>query len=163
MTTPRKASAKEYARHLAIERICDGDSASEAAEMVGASLRSVRRWLSAWRVCGDDGLISRHSPGAPRKLTVEQEAQILGWLEADPGDFGFPTQRWTAVRIGVLIEHFFGVQMNHRYLNQWLSCRGISPQLPQRKPRERDDEAIERWARYQWPRIKKKRATAMEP
>jgi transposase len=157
-----KTAALETVRRLTIERVCDGDTPREAAEQVGVSLRSVRRWLRAWRCRGEEGLIGGHSPGAPRKLTSEQESQILGWLEAEPGEFGFPTQRWTAVRLGVLIEHFFGVQMNHRYLNAWLWHRGITPQLPQRKPRERDDQAIETWVRHEWPRIKKKSAIVAE-
>jgi transposase len=162
MTMPRTAKTPEFARRLAVDRVFEGDTAVEAAEFVGASLRSVRRWLRAWRAHGEQGLIDAARPGAPPKLTSEQECQVLAWLETNPGEFGFPTERWTAVRIAVLIEHFFHVRMNHRYLNDWLGRRGISPQMPQRVPRERNDGAIQDWVRHQWPRIKKKFMSAAE-
>lgn len=162
MTKPWTAETREYARRLAVEQVCEGQTIREAAEFVGASMRSVKRWVGTWRRDGDAGLVAGRSPGAPRKLLPEQESQVLGWLETLPSDFGFPTERWTAVRVGVLVEHFFGVRMNHRYLSDWLSRRGITPQLPQRKPRERDDQAIAAWVRYKWPRIKKKPEIALE-
>jgi transposase len=163
MDTPWTAPSLEYVRHLAVTRVLDGDTAAEAAELAGVSLRSVRRWLQRFRTQGKPGLDSHFSTGAPRKLSVEQESQVLGWLAASPTQFGFPTERWTAVRIAVLIEHFFGIRMNHRYLNEWLSCRGISPQLPQRIARERKPQVIEQWVRHRWPRIKKNSTISTGP
>lgn len=162
MTMPRTAQAFEYARHLAVQRVLEGDTANEAAELTGASLRSVRRWLHAWRSEGSRGLITRFRSGAPRKLSPEQESQVVGWLAASATDFGFPTERWTSVRIAVLIEHFFHVEMNHRYLNDWFNRRNVTPRMPERVPRERNSSAIKTWVRYQWPRIKKKSMTSME-
>src|SRR6266498_916262 len=67
-------------------------------------------------------------------------SDLLNWLShASPCDFGFVTERWTAPRVALLIERRFGVRMNHRYLNDWLRHRGgITPQVPERRPRERD-------------------------
>lgn len=161
MDTPR--TAREYARHLAVTRVLDGDTAAEAAELAGVSLRSVRRWVERFRTCGEQGLVSHFSSGAPRKLTADQDTQVLGWLATSPTQFGFPTERWTAVRLAVLVEHFFGVRMNHRYLNDWLSRRAISPQLPQRVPQERKPALIQHWVQYRWPRIKKNSMTVTEP
>jgi transposase len=155
MMKPWTAEALEFAKRLAVERVCEGDTASEAAELVGASVRSVRRWCHAWRTLGEDGLRRRAGSGAPHKLTSEQEGQVLAWLQAAPSQFGFPSERWTAVRAGVLIEHFFGVRMNHRYLCDWFAQRDVSPQMPHRVPRERNPTAIRKWVRYRWPRIKK--------
>jgi transposase len=163
MDAPWTARSLEHARFLAVARVLDGDTAAEAAEVAGVSLRSVRRWMHSWRIRGDEGLLSHFSPGAPRKLTQSQESQVLAWLEASPIQFGFPTERWTAVRVAVLIEHFFGVLMNHRYLNDWFSRRHVSPQLPQRVPHERKPQVIDDWMRYRWPRIKKKPKTVAEP
>jgi hypothetical protein len=36
---------------------------------------------------------------------------------------------------------------------------GWSCQRPERKARERNEEAIRRWVRHRWPRIKKKPGT----
>ena len=163
MDTPWTARMLEHARFLALAHVLDGDTAAEAAELTGVSLRSVRRWIRTWRTQGDDGLLSHFSPGAPRKLSHDQESQVLAWLEASPVQFGFPTERWTCLRVAVLIEHFFGVRMNHRYLNDWFARRRVSSQLPQRVPQERKPQVIDDWMRYRWPRIKKKFTTAAGP
>jgi transposase len=163
MDMPWTARSLEHARFLAVARVLDGDTAAEAAEVVGVSVRSIRRWIRSWRTQGDEGLLSHFSPGAPRKLTRDQESQVLAWLQTSPTQFDFPTQRWTAVRVAVLIEHFFGIRMNHRYLNDWFARRHVSSQLPQRVPQERKPQGINDWMRYRWPRIKKKSTTAAEP
>src|ERR671937_137992 len=48
-------------------------------------------------------------------------------------------------RLAHLIQKRFGVHFHPRYVNAWLRQRGITPQKPQRQPRERDPEAIDRW------------------
>jgi transposase len=77
--------------------------------------------------------------------------------ECSACDFGFVTDRWTAPRVALLIEDRFGVRMHHRYLNDWLWRRGgITPQVPERRPVERDERAIRRWLDERWPAIKKR-------
>jgi transposase len=80
----------------------------------------------------------------------------LRWLADNPTEHGFPTELWTAGRLGQLIEREFGVAFNPRYLSAWLRCRGITPQKPQRVPRERDPAEIQVWLATDWPRIKKR-------
>ena len=48
-----------------------------------------------------------------------------------------------------------GVAVNRRYLSDWLGRHGVTPQLPQRVPRERDEAAVAAWVRDRWPAIKK--------
>jgi transposase len=96
-------------------------------------------------------------------LTAEQASQVLMWLDQSPTQFGFPTERWTAPRVAELIRRSFGVEMNHRYLNAWLSARGITPQIPERVPRERDDDLIKWWVEHEWPRLKKSPREPREP
>lgn len=82
-------------------------------------------------------------------------------LEQSPCAFGFVTERWTAPRVALLIARHFDVQMNHRYLNDWLWRHGrITPQVPERRARERDEGAIQQWVRGRWPLVKKRRCSA---
>lgn len=43
-----------------------------------------------------------------------------------------------------------------RYLCAWLRARGLTPQKPQRVPRQRDPETIAAWLRTEWPRLNKR-------
>ena len=92
----------------------------------------------------------------PRRPDQGQVA--LGWLTKPATEFGFATELWTAPRVAKLIEKEFGVAYHPRYLNEWLTARGITPQKPRRVPRERDQAEIDRWVAEELPRIKKKSA-----
>jgi aminopeptidase N len=53
----------------------------------------------------------------------------------------------------------FGVKYHASHVWKVLGQLGWSCQRPERKARERNEEAIRRWVRYRWPRIKKRRVT----
>jgi transposase len=150
------ASSMEQLRRLAVALILDGEAPQDVADVLDVSERSLWRWLRAWRQRGDAGLLTKPGWGRRPKLTGAQAVQVLGWLQQNPCDFGFSTERWTAPRVTVVIEQRFGVQMNHRYVNDWLARRGITPQVPERRPRERDEGVIRDWIAHRWPVIKKK-------
>jgi transposase len=149
-------SELEHRRRLAVQRVLDGYSTQKVADFLGVDPSSVRRWLAAFRRQGADGLAARPVPGRPAKLTSTQEKITLRWLTDSPLEHGFATELWTAPRLGQLIHEEFSVRLNSRYLSTWLRDRGLTPQKPQRVPRERDTKAIAKWLTSDWPRIKKK-------
>jgi transposase len=161
MISPRMASSTEQVRRIAVSMIVDnGGLPADVAEELDVSERSVWRWLKRWRTrgrLGDDALAIRSGRGRPAKLDARQAASVLRWIEHSPCDFGFATERWTAPRVAAVIEQRLGVHMNPRYLNRWLGSRGITPQIPPRVPRERDDALIAAWLAHAWPGIKKRR------
>lgn len=160
MSTPRKAQALEYVRHSAVARLGEGYDTREVAEFLGVSARSVQRWVRLVESGGESALANRPHPGRPPKLDCGQAATVLSWLDRSPRDFGFPTERWTARRVAELVDQELGVRMNHRYLSDWLGRRGITPQIPRRVARERDEAQVRWWVTRLWPRIKKRPATA---
>jgi transposase len=162
LTLPRTAQMLEQVRLLAVLRLAEGWAPQDVAEFLGVSVRSVRRWRHAVRCHGEAGLAPKPGRGRTPKLDEEQAARVLTWLDHSPLTFGFSTERWTAPRLAALIEQRLGIRFNHRYLSDWLRRRGITPQLPQRRPRERDQAVIDAWVRYQWPRIKKRRVTCTQ-
>ena len=157
MSTRPSASELENRRRLAVARVAEGYKQVEVARFLGVDPRSVRRWVSAHQADGDAGLAARVAPGRASRLTPDQEREVLGWLAKSPAEFGFATDLWTAPRVARVIERAFGVTFHPRYLNEWLTARGITPQKPQRVPRERDQAEIDRWVAEEWPRIKKSR------
>jgi transposase len=144
-------------RRLAVERVREGKSPAQVAAFLGRHPASVRKWWQAYRQSGDAGLSAKPHPGRPPKLTPARQSQVLNWLRKNPKSFGFASELWTAPRIAAVIKRKWDVDFHPRYLNAWLTQRDITPQKPQRRPRERDDEAIKRWRRYQWPRIQNAR------
>jgi len=167
MLLPRKASTAEQLRRLAVSMVLDGEQPADVADLIGVSERSIWRWLRRWRTRGRLGVAAlsrRPGSGRPSKLNGHQAREVLRWIkDRSPCDFGFITERWTAPRVASVIEHRFGISMNPRYLNRWLRWRGITPQVPPRVPRERDEAAIAAWVQHAWPGIKKKQSIVTLP
>ncbi len=147
----------EYRRRLAVERLVEGYSTQQVADFLDVDPSSVRRWQAAFATHGAVGLAARPVPGRPRKLTRLQEKIVLRWLADSPTEHGFPTELWTGARIATWIEEEWGIGFHPHSLQRWLRAHGLTPQKPQRVPRERDPQAIAAWLATEWPRIKKRR------
>jgi transposase len=113
--------------------------------------------MQAYREFGRAGLKAKPTPGRPPKLSAVQERRVLSWFRRSPGEFGFPTELWTASRVTELIRRRFHKEFHPHYINQWLAQRRITPQKPARQARERNERKVRRWLREEWPRIKKAR------
>jgi transposase len=156
MYAPRKAEPSELLRRFAVELAEQGEPAADVAQLLGVGERSVWRWLGVWRAWGEGSLATGRRSGRPPKLTPRRGRALLSWLDRSPRDFGFATERWTAPRLASVLRRESGVAVNHRYLNDWLGRHGVTPQVPQRVPRERDEAKVAAWAAEQWPLIKKR-------
>jgi putative transposase len=97
-------------------------------------------------------------PGRPRKLTAAQRARLEKALLRGALAYGFPTDLWTCPRVADLIERRFRVEYHVDHVGRLLHGIGWSPQKPERRARERDEEAIRTWVKTVWPRVKKKPA-----
>jgi transposase len=158
MRTRGSAWELERQRRLAAQRVREGKTPIQVAQFLGVHPSSIRKWWKAYQKHGDAGLAAKPHPGRPPKLTPTRQRQVLNWLRKNPKSFGFATELWTAPRVAHIIERKFGVHFHPRYLNAWLTERDITPQKPQKRPRERDDDAIRHWVRYKWPCIQNARA-----
>ncbi|MBO9370776.1 MAG: winged helix-turn-helix domain-containing protein [Chloroflexi bacterium] len=62
---------------------------------------------------------------------------------------------WTLRRVAQVIEREFGVRYHPGRVWYLLRGMGWSPQKPQRRARERDEEAIRTWRTQKWEEVKK--------
>jgi transposase len=94
------------------------------------------------------------APGAACRLSTEQQAQILAWLREGAEAQSFRGEIWTRRRVAALIERQLGIRYQPG-VSKLLASWGWSPQLPERRARQRDEAAIARWRTGCWPAIKK--------
>lgn len=155
-----KGSAKALeARRLEAGRyLLGGKGIREVARLVKASPSSVARWKQALEEGGLEALAAKPHPGRPSRLTAEQKEELASILLRGPRAAGFSTDLWTMTRITKLIEDHFSVKYHPGRVWHILRGMGWSAQKPERRARERDEEAIRRWREEEWPRIKKKPA-----
>jgi transposase len=147
----------ERRRHRAIELLSNGYQPVDVASMVGVDRRSVRRWKASYHKKGGKGLHAKPASGRPPKLKKQDVQKLEKALLKGSKAAGFPTDLWTCPRIAQLIHTLFGVSYHVDHICRLLHTLGWSPQKPERRAIERDEERIKQWIKVDWPRIKKKR------
>lgn len=155
---PKGNSAKlEQRRRHAIAMLKQGMKPALVAKTLRTSLVSVGRWRKACRVGGIEALVAKPVPGRPLKLGLVERRHLADLLLNGPIHHGFATQLWTLSRVAQVIERHFGVIYHPSQVWRILLSLGWSCQKPESRARERDEAAIARWRRVDWPRIKKSR------
>lgn len=156
MDETQTATGQEARRRQAVQRVVDGWSQADVAAFLGVHPVTVNKWVRAYRADGDEGLARKPHPGRTAYLSVAQEKKVLGWLTEKPTKHGFNTDLWTAGRVAHVIREKLGVEFHPNYLREWLSKRGLTPQKPAQRAKERNLQAIGRWLAEEWPSIQKK-------
>jgi transposase len=145
----------EQRRLRAAELFAQGVRQADVARELGVVHQTVSDWYALWKEGGVDALRAGR-PGRPPKLTEAQLAEVEQALARGPKANGFPTDLWTLARVAMVIEATTGVRYHPGHVWRILRERlGWSRQRPARRAVERDDEAIDRWIKERWPKVKK--------
>lgn len=159
MRPPGTPKQLEKRRRRAIQLLESGRTLSAVARRVGAAVSSVFRWWQAYRQKGPRSLEAKPTPGRPPRLAKRQKRRLVTLLGQGALRAGYRTELWTLPRVAEVIHHEFGVRYHPAHVWKVLTALGWSCQKPERRAIERDEAAIARWKRDDWPRIKKRRAT----
>jgi transposase len=137
---------------------------AEVARRLEVSRQSVSRWArQLGEANGAIGKLKGKPLGRPRRLDGGQcvalrKALLKGALQA-----GFPTELWTVKRVRVLVKREFGVAYSNTGCWELLRSLGFSPQKPEKRALQRNEEAIATWKRKTWPALKKTPDAKGEP
>jgi transposase len=156
MRTPGKPEELERQRFRAVALLEAGHPPSEVAKMLSVSPAALSQWKKIYQRAGPEGLKAKPHPGPKPKLTPRQRQTLGRLLLQGPLAHGYTTDLWTLKRIVEVIEKHFGVRYDPSGVWHVLNGIGWSCQKPERRARERDDEAIARWLPQDWQRIKKR-------
>ena len=157
------AAVLEGRRRKALALIEEGLSLNAVARRLGCAASSVMRWRNAVRRRGERGFRVGASPGRPPKLTARQRRQLVRLLLQGPLAQGYRTDLWTTARVAEVIHQHFGIRYHPDHVGRLLHAWEWSPQKPERRALQRDEAAIARWKRKDWPRIKKNRSPERTP
>jgi len=130
-------------------------SNAEIARQVGVTRGSVGAWEKKLKAGGIRQLRLHKSSGRPSKLTVEVKKKLKRLLDRGALAAGFPTDRWTLVRVSELLKKEFAIDYHPNSLGPVLAQMGYSVQKPLPRAAERDEELVKAWLTHDWPRIKK--------
>jgi len=145
----------ETRRLYAVSLLEKSHGVREIAHSVGVTPGAVSQWKKRYERAGKEGLKSKAHPGAKPRLSAEDKKTLEKLLLKGARVQGFSTELWTLKRVTKLIEEHFEVKYDPSQVWRILRSMKWSCQKPERKAREGDEAAIERWRREEWPRIKK--------
>ena len=153
-----KGSAEELERRRrqAMVLMDQGMKSAAIARAVGTSRASVTRWRQAYEAGGQDAMEAKPHPGGASRLKAGQRKRLVRMLLQGPRKHGYGTELWTLARVAELIAVTFGIEYHPSAVWHILRSMGWSCQKPERRARERDEQAIATWRQQDWPRIKKR-------
>ncbi len=145
----------ETIRHLAVQRVKDGERASSVIASYGMCRTTIYKWLQATKRGGTKALKARQHPGRPPALSPRQKLQVRRWINGkDPRQYGFDFGLWTRQIVAALIAQKFGVTLGVTAVGRLLAELDITPQKPLRRAYERDPVAIQQWTTEVFPRLR---------
>ena len=146
----------ETIRTMAVERVREGERASDVIASYGFHRCTIYGWLKKAKGRGNGlrALASRPSTGRPRTLSSTQERQVFVWVNGkNPMQYGFDFGLWTRQIVRDLVEQRFEVRLSLASIGALLARLGLTSQKPLQRAYQRDPAAIERWQRETYPAI----------
>ena len=133
-----------------------GKRPAQVAVAVGVARQTVYTWKALLDEGGIDALRAVPEPGRPAQLDAAQLASVRTAILQSATEHGFGTELWTLKRVGAVIERMHGVRFGQTQVWRILGSLGFSPQKPEKRAIERDEDAVRYWKRRTWPALKKK-------
>lgn len=135
----------EIRRQRAANLLESGKGIRETARLVGASPSTVLGWKRVIERDGREGLKAKPPRYNPARLNAEQKEQLKEILLKGARAAGYETELWTLRRITEVIERNFGEKYHVGHVWKILRGMGWTAQKPERRPRKRDEVAIQSW------------------
>jgi transposase len=106
--------AEAARRMLALALVLDGHNRTQAAELCGMDRQTLRDGVHRYNDEGLPGLSDRPLPGAKRRLSPEQEAEVAKWVREGPTLADHGVVRWRRIDLAQAIQARFGLQLAER-------------------------------------------------
>jgi len=141
----------------------DGLTSGEIVSIVDAPRSSVSEWLRNFAEHGYAGLLEGHRCGGPCKLSEDQQTALCDIIDSGPVAYGFCSGVWTSPMIARVIKDEFDVFYHPGHVRKMLRKFGFSVQRPKRTLARADRAEQDRWHRYTYPSLKKRRMRVKQP
>lgn len=137
--------AKQKRRYDVVRLYLEGYQKQEIADIFHIATQTVSSYLRRYKQGGVQGLRIKKQTGQPRKLTDEQEQELMAVLSSHtPKQEGLgPFQNWTAPLACCFVEKRFGVTFSERGMRDVFYRIGLSYTRPTYTLKKADPEKQE--------------------
>jgi transposase len=125
-TTDRRLRARCQAILMATRGRCH----RHMAEDLGISVRTIQRWLNAYRARGLKGLKIRWVPGRSPKIPEAWAPEILGWITHGPAGCGLDRANWTYEELATYLYRRKGLTVSATTMRTFCQRHSIRPDRP---------------------------------
>lgn len=150
------ASTQAHVRRTVVQAVRGGLTQTAAAKLVGVSGRAVNQSMAATKQSGLRALNAkpRGRPVGGGSLTPAQATKVRQRIvDTMPDQLKLPFYLWTRAAVAALIARDCDVTVSLTTVGRYLAARGFSVQQPVRRAYERNDAAIAKWLKRQYPAI----------
>jgi transposase len=154
-----KKETIEKLRRLAIEQLRKGATIKEVSENLGVGQSTIKLWKKEYKQKGSKFFMlkKRGVKGGSKDFTSSQLRQIKNCLiDKLPDQLKLPFVLWDRKAVQALIFKKFGVKKSLPQIGRYLKTWGMSPQKPIYKAYEQNPEAVDKWLKKEFPKIKRK-------
>lgn len=153
-------AGKEDLRRRVVRAVREGGlNKAQASRLFGVSRTSVHTWVDLYNEHGEAGLTPKR-PGRSKgggRLKGWQAASIVNTIkDRCPDQLKLPFALWTREAVRELISMKFRIHYSLGMVGRLLQRWGFSPQKPVTRAYERDDEAIRRWIKHEYPALRRR-------
>lgn len=144
----------ERRRRAAATLFTRGVSQAAVAKRYKVSTAAACQWHAMWKA-GTKSLATKGPPGSDPKLSARQKQRLKIHLLKGPKKAGYTTEFWTLSRIKLVAQKKLHVDVGTTSVWRIITDLGFSCQKPERRAKERNEEAVAHWKLSTFPRRKK--------
>lgn len=145
----------EGCRIRAIELHKKGEKINDIAYFLGFHRGVVSKWVSLFKNKGKKSLLSKKANGPSYKLSEKELKDILLMLKDNATIYGFETPLWTCKQVQQIIQKKINKKIHTTNIMRLFKKLKLSPQKPKRFAFQRNERAVKKWLKEEWPKIEK--------
>src|SRR3954449_9671498 len=146
---PRNAGQSR--RLLALAEIYDGGSRTNAAQVGGAGLQTLRDWVVRFKAPGPEGLIDGKAPGTTCKLNDSQRQAVAERVENGPTPAIHGVVRWRLTDLTLWVWEEFRISLSETTLSRELRALGYRKLSARPRHYAQNPEALEAFKKASRP------------
>ena len=147
----------EAYRFRAIQLKKEGWNIKDIAHAFGLNRRAITRWFLIYKKYGKKALKSKKAKGPDYKLSEKEIENIILILYDDATIYGFENPLWTCKMVQQTIFKQTGKKIHTTNIMRLFKKFNLSPQKPERLAYQRNEKAIRKWKKEEWPKIEEHR------